>query len=223
MKSIYVVRSANENTDSVEYLFDEASAIKMANRMYDDLTDKEKTANTVTVEQYDLPVDDHDNRTADQLARDMYDLDDVPFCHGAVRVIDISKTKVNVFKRFRDKIEEEMVKRYSDVVWSDGKIQYKVYIWDDGTIECLEGAQGDNSYLKPRDYESRALYYVTTIEMPCFDPWDYWCTSVPDDEEEKNEALKSILEYLVDEYESNVVDAMDGIIFEAEQEESFLA
>lgn len=218
MKSIFLVRAANENNDSVDYYLDPNIATRYAKLLYDHLTDKEKQHTTVSMEEYEIDVPSNDSRTADELAHDIYDSGDDVFERDPKQYIDISKSKVNVLKRFRDKIEEEMVKRYRGVIESDGVIQYKIYIWDDGIIERLEGAQGDNSYLKPHSYESRSLYYVTTIQMPCFDPWDYWEDSVPDDDEEKNDALKSILDYLVDEYESNIMDVMDDIIFEAERE-----
>lgn len=221
MKSIFVVRNANCNNDSISCTLDLETAIRKATSWYNHLTPAEITTNTVTVERYELDVLEDDNRTASELYAYAWGLENNPFEHDPVEVFDIGKSKVNVLKRFRDKIEEEMVKRYKAAIENDGVIQYKIYIWDDGIIECLEGVQGDNTYLKPHDYESRSLYYVTTIEMPCFDPWDYWEDSVPDDEEEKNNALKSIIDCLVNEYESNIMDVIDDIIFEAEREEIY--
>ena len=126
-----------------------------------------------------------------------------------------------IMKRYADKIEDAMVQRYRDVIAANGSIQYKIYIWDDGEIECLEQPQGDSGYLKANELESRALYYVTTIDAPCFDPWDCVDHSAPEDEQEREEELREILEWLSDEYEQNVHDALMDLIVEAEQEEEF--
>lgn len=118
-------------------------------------------------------------------------------------------------------ITEAMVSMYRTVLESNGRIQYKIYIWDDGEIECLEQVQGDNSYLQPRDMEPRALYYVTTIEQPNFDPWDSADHSAPDDEQEREAEEQEIIDWLVQEYETNVGDELDNIISEAEMVEHY--
>lgn len=118
-------------------------------------------------------------------------------------------------------ITEAMVSRYRTVLESNGRIQYKIYIWDDGEIECLEQVQGDNSYLQPREMEPRALHYVTTIEQPNFDPWDSADHSAPEDEQERETEEREIIDWLVQEYETNVGDELDNIISEAEMVEHY--
>lgn len=219
MKSIFVVRSANENNDSVDYYLDPNIATRYAKLLYDHLTDREKQYTTVSVEEYEIDVPSNDSRTADELAHDIYDSGDDVFERDPKQYIDVSKSKVNVLKRFRDKIEETMVARYRAVIENDGRVQYKIYVWDDGEIECLEQVHGDNGYLVPSSYESRSLYYVTTIDAPFFNPWDYTDHSEPEDDDEKDSELREILDYLADDYESNVSDVLMEIIVEAEQEE----
>ena len=118
-------------------------------------------------------------------------------------------------------ITEAMVSMYRTVLKSNGRIQYKIYIWDDGEIVCLEQVQGDNSYLLHIEMEPRALYYVTTIEQPNFDPWDSADHSAPDDEQEREAEEKEIIDWLVQEYETNVGDELDNIISEAEMVEHY--
>lgn len=120
-----------------------------------------------------------------------------------------------------DAIKEAMVSMYRTVLESNGRIQYKIYIWDNGEIECLEQVQGDNGYLQPREMEPRSLYYVTTIEQPNFDPWDSADHSAPDDEQEREAEEQEIIDWLVQEYETNVVDELDNIISEAEMVERY--
>lgn len=118
-------------------------------------------------------------------------------------------------------ITETMVSKYRAVLESNGAMQYQIYIWDDGEIECLEQVQGDNSYLQPREMEPRALHYVTTIEQPNFDPWDSADHSAPEDEQEREAEEKEIIDWLVQEYETNVGDELDNIISEAEMVERY--
>lgn len=118
-------------------------------------------------------------------------------------------------------IAETMVNRYRTVLESEGRIQYKIYVWEDGEIECLEGVQGDNAWLQPKDREPRELFYVCTIDSPCFDPWDYTDHAAPDDEDEREAERAEIIDYLVNDYEENVSDILNAIIKEAETEEKF--
>jgi len=128
--------------------------------------------------------------------------------------------KSEIIKTYRKDIAQAMVNRYRTVLDSNGRIQYKVYVWEDGEIECLEGVQGDNSYLKAKDTEPRELFYIATISWPCFDPFDYWDGSTLDDETEKETARQQIIDYLVDEYErEGVSDALDAILAEAQYED----
>lgn len=125
-----------------------------------------------------------------------------------------------ITKYYKD-IAAAMVERYRTVLECDGRIQYKVYIWEDGEMECLQGVQGDNSWLQARDCEPRELFYVCKIDSPCFDPWDYSDHSAPDDEEEREAERKEIIDYLVGEYETNISDVLDVVIEEAERDESW--
>ena len=119
-----------------------------------------------------------------------------------------------------NKIIDVMVDRYEDVLISGGRVQYKLFVWEDGEIECLEGCQGDTSYLRPKQNESRELYYVCTIDAPCFDPWDMTDHSAPDDEEEREREKREIIDWLVDEYRHEGAEALlDATIEEAEMSE----
>lgn len=127
-------------------------------------------------------------------------------------------SKSSVLKRYSDKIQDAMVECYRGAIESDGCIQYKIYVWDDGEIECLIQPQGDNSYLKPNDFETRSLYFVATIDAPFFNAWDYSHESIPDDEEEAEAERIAIIDWLVGEYRLNASDVLDAIISEAEIE-----
>ena len=203
MKTVFAIRSANGNTDAVTYTFDLEKAIRHAYRLYDHLTDKEKETNVVTIERYDIAVPADDLRDVDSLVNDVWDSEDNVFEANPAKVLDISKTEVNVLQNNRDKIEKELTLCYRSVLESDGRLQYRVYIWDDGEIKTLEQIQGDNSYLVANPLEGRKLYYVETVSSPCFDPWDYAVDSRPDDEDEAECVRSEIIDYLVDEYEAD--------------------
>lgn len=128
--------------------------------------------------------------------------------------------KSEAIKKFYAEIKDAMVERYRIVLDCNGILQYKVYVWEDGQIECLEGPQGDNSFLQARDNEPRELYYVTTVDAPCFDPWDCTDHSAPDDEAEREAERAEIIDWCVDEYQTNGADAiLDAAIDDAELEE----
>lgn len=128
--------------------------------------------------------------------------------------------KSEIITAYRKEISQEMIDCYRSVLNCDGTIQYGIYIWDDGEIETLEGCQGDNTYLVAKDWESRKLFYVTTISWPCFCAFDYWDGSAPEDEDEKEKAHQQIIDYLVDEYErEGVSDALDAVLSEARYED----
>ena len=116
-------------------------------------------------------------------------------------------------------ISEAMIERYKIVLKCHGQVQYKIYIWEDGEIECLEGPQGDNSRLAPRQNEPRKLFYVTTVDHPFFDPWDMADHSAPDDDAEREAEEADIIDWCVDSYEEALPDKLDTIIAEAEDEE----
>lgn len=122
----------------------------------------------------------------------------------------------------RSEIAESMTDAYRSVLACAGRIQYKVYIWSDGEIERLEGPQGDNSYLVPKDTESRSLYYIDTVSAPYVDVWDLADESVPDDESEKEAKEEEIIDCLVSDYRNTSVDyIIDNAIEKAKEDEEY--
>lgn len=120
------------------------------------------------------------------------------------------------------RIREAMVGSYRDVIEADGRVQYDIYIWEDGEIRRLEEPQGSNTELVPNEYESRELFFVTTIELPFFDPFDYSDEGAPEDEAEREQAAKEICDWLVEEYDNEGVDeALETVIRDAKLEESY--
>lgn len=129
--------------------------------------------------------------------------------------------KSEVILKYRKEIETEMIKKYRYVLESYGRIQYGIYVWDDGNIECLEDVQGSNAYLKEKDNETRTLYYICTVSVSYFDPWDYTDHSAPENETEREKECSEIIDYLVDEYKQDVSDIIDGVIYECEFNECY--
>lgn len=124
--------------------------------------------------------------------------------------------------KYYSKIAEDMVEHYRTVLECDGRIQYKLYIWQDGEIERLQGPQGDNSYLKPRDMEPRELFYICTIgESASFSIWDFAENGEPEDDTERDTQREEIIDWLAGEYAGNVRDVLDAIIEEAETDERY--
>lgn len=123
--------------------------------------------------------------------------------------------------KYRMNIESVLPALYHMVIDSDGHIQYSVYLWDDGTVEMLEEAQGSNTYLQAKDTETRELFYVTTVSLPNFDPWNYSDHSAPDDPAARKAERKEIIDWLLSEYEANLPDLFDSILTDAEQEEQY--
>ena len=126
-------------------------------------------------------------------------------------------------KKYQQKIMETMSKKYRNVLESEGRLQYRIYVWEDGEIECLEGVQGDNSYLKAKDNEPRTLFYICTVSAPGFNVWDAAGESAPDNEQEAEEMAKSGIDACMEEYTDSLPDMMDSLIREAEDEESYEA
>ena len=124
-------------------------------------------------------------------------------------------------RKYYDAIAAEMIEDYELVLKSRGNAQYKIYVWEDGEIEYLQGVQGDNTMLAPRSAETRELFYVTTVDAPMFDPWDFAEDAAPDDDAEREAAEEEIIKYLVDEYRRNISDQIDPIIDEAEMQEEY--
>lgn len=140
------------------------------------------------------------------------------------KTVDIMKEestmkKSEIIRENLKDISEAMIERYRIVLKCHGQVQYKIYIWEDGEIECLEGPQGDNTRLAPRQNETRNLYYVTTVDHPFFDPWDLADHSAPDDDAEREAEEAEIIDWCVDSYEEALPDKLDAIIAEAEDEE----
>lgn len=123
-------------------------------------------------------------------------------------------------KKYQPEIMEAMSKRYRYVLESEGRLQYRIYVWEDGEIECLEGVQGDNSYLKARDNEPRTLFYVDTVSAPGFSIWDAAGESAPENEQEAEEMAKSVIDSCMEEYTDSLPDMIDSLIREAEGEEA---
>lgn len=124
---------------------------------------------------------------------------------------------------YRESIAAEMIEKYQSVIDSDGHAQYKIYVWSDGEIETLCGPQGDNSYLKAKEWETRQLFYVTTIAFPFFDPWDFADHARPDDEAEQEKDRKEIIDWLIDEYRCNIDETVRNVIEDAETDEKYAA
>lgn len=124
--------------------------------------------------------------------------------------------------KYYSKIAEDMTAHYREVIENDGRIQYAIYVWEDGEIERLLEPQGGNGWLKPRDYEPRELFYVTTIGEPAsFSIWDCSEYGEPEDETERETQREEIIDWLAGEYASNVRDVLDAIIEEAETDERY--
>lgn len=122
--------------------------------------------------------------------------------------------------KYYDKIRETMIECYRSVIECGGRIQYKVYVWEDGEIVTLEGVQGDNSWLQPRDMEPRKLFAVDTVSVsPGFDIWDYAEDGMPDDEIERETMQEQIIDWLVESYESQIDETLDAIIEDCKFEE----
>lgn len=124
-------------------------------------------------------------------------------------------------KKYQPEIMETMSEKYRNILESEGRLQYRVYVWEDGEIECLEGPQGDNSYLKAKDSEPRTIFYVDTVSAPGFSIWDAAGESAPENEQEAEEIAKSVIDACMEEYTDSLPDMMDALIREAEDEETY--
>lgn len=127
-----------------------------------------------------------------------------------------------VLEKYRDKIEAAMVSNYRTVLESYGRVQESIYIWDDGEIVEHEDVEGGNSWLEPTESADREFFFVDTIKMPFYDPWDGAIDAPPEDEEEREHMEKEIIDYEVEEYESALSDYIyDEMIAEAKQDEKY--
>ena len=119
-------------------------------------------------------------------------------------------------------IIEAMRTAYADTV--GGNTQEKIYIWEDGEIETLYGVYGDNSFLRPKQWEDRELFYITTVSTA--DPADFidvYTEHMTD--EEYNAVYEEAAHFLVDGYDpeedlQNILeDAIRAEKIEAEEAE----
>ena len=134
---------------------------------------------------------------------------------------DKKMKKSEAIKKYQPEIMETMSEKYRNVLESEGRLQYRIYVWSDGEIECLEGPQGDNSYLKAKDSEPRTLFYVDTVSAPGFSIWDAAGESAPENEQEAEEMAKSVIDSCMEEYTDTLPDMVDALIREAEDEEAY--
>ena len=71
MKTIWVARSANNNTDHYKAFFNRQEAESAACTMYGYLTDRERLGNTVSLESWPVDIPYDDPRTAEELFSDL--------------------------------------------------------------------------------------------------------------------------------------------------------
>lgn len=120
-------------------------------------------------------------------------------------------------EKYWDEIAEAMRTAYADTV--GGKTQEKIYVWEDGEIETLYGCYGDNSFLQPKQWEDRELFYVTTVSAA--DPADFIDVYTQHmTGEEYNAAYDEAEQFLVDGYdpEDELQSILDNVIQEEKVE-----
>ena len=101
-------------------------------------------------------------------------------------------------EKYWNTIVEAMRTAYADTV--GGNTQEKIYIWEDGEIETLYGVYGDNSFLRPKQWEDRELFYITTVSTA--DPADFIDVYTEHmTEEEYNAVYEEAAQFLVDGYD----------------------
>jgi len=140
--------------------------------------------------------------------------------------------KSEIIREYRDAIENEiiecMVETADTAIRNNSITQYQVYIWSDGEIEMLFGPEGDNSFLKAKEWEDRELYYVGTVSgrgvQEDFNSWAFlyedadkeetpvWESVYEDKEEANDEVIEDYLAYFggsdwVKETAAGIVDA----------------
>ena len=107
-------------------------------------------------------------------------------------------------------IIEAMRTAYADTV--GGNTQEKIYIWEDGEIETLYGVYGDNSFLRPKQWEDRELFYIATVSAS--DPADFITENTAEmSEEEYTKAWDEAAEMLISTYDPE--GTLDGIYDDA--------
>lgn len=101
-------------------------------------------------------------------------------------------------EKYWDSIIETMKKAYSDTI--GGNTQEKIYVWEDGEIETLYGVYGDTSFLRPKQWEDRELFYIATVSTA--DPADFIDVYTEQmTEEEYNAVYDEAAQFLVDGYD----------------------
>lgn len=98
MKTLYIAREADDNTDDIFLSFDHDAAYREAEQMFDHLTKRERMTTTVSFETYRLDVPEDDPRTAEQLYSDM--------CYDDVFPIDPDEYKKISPRTWGDYFEE---------------------------------------------------------------------------------------------------------------------
>ena len=79
IKTVWIAREADENSDEMRAYFDRDKAESTAWMFFNHLTDRERQRITVTVEGYNVDVPDGDDRDAEKLVNDMLIDDTFPY------------------------------------------------------------------------------------------------------------------------------------------------
>lgn len=120
----------------------------------------------------------------------------------------------------QEAIADYLVSHFRTVMECHGRVQYDLYIWSDGELEGMQKVPGENSWLAPRDGESRELYFVTKVTG--YNPWDLVDDHpVPEDDEQREAEEKDIIADLVQDYKLNVYELIDSIVEDAKREERY--
>lgn len=100
---------------------------------------------------------------------------------------------------------------YSEIIGEN--TQEKIYVWEDGEIETLYGCMGDNSFLRPKSWEDRQLFYICTVSAA--DPADFITEHTANmTDEEYNAVYDEAAQFLVDGYdpEEELQNIFDNVI-----------
>lgn len=90
---VYIARSANGNTD-VEHVYqDHDAAVRDALYLFRNLTPRERRNNIVSVETYDLPIE-QDGRTLEEIWRDAV-MDDMQETHNPIEYMEVEEAIMN--------------------------------------------------------------------------------------------------------------------------------
>lgn len=116
----------------------------------------------------------------------------------------------------RKSIAETIVALERKVFENNGQTQYELFMHEDGSIEVIEQPFGGNS----GTVEEPETFYITTVglEKPAT-PWELTNTKIPEDEDERQERLEELLDYLKEMSEAAVGDEVALLIENAKAEE----